>query len=64
MRDGGWGRRAVVTGSVAAGLAGTASVAPAAEFDFFQQGMDGTPEQALEYLETMKKQKRYQRDVY
>jgi len=43
VRDGGWGRRAVVTGSVAAGLAGTASVAPAAEFDFFQQGMDGTP---------------------
>lgn len=32
--------------------------------DSIAKGMDGTPEQALEYLETMKKQKRYQRDVY
>jgi sulfite reductase (NADPH) flavoprotein alpha-component len=32
--------------------------------DSIAKGMDGTPEQAAEYLETMKKQKRYQRDVY
>ena len=32
--------------------------------DSIAKGMDGTPEQALAYLETMKKQKRYQRDVY
>lgn len=43
MSNGGWRRRSVVTGTVAAGLAGTASVAPAAEFDFFLRGTDGTP---------------------
>ena len=32
--------------------------------DSIAKGMNGTPEQAAEYLETMKKQKRYQRDVY
>jgi sulfite reductase (NADPH) flavoprotein alpha-component len=32
--------------------------------DSIALGMDGTPEQAAEYLAGMKKQKRYQRDVY
>ena len=32
--------------------------------DSIAKGMDGTPGQAAEYLESMKKQKRYQRDVY
>jgi sulfite reductase (NADPH) flavoprotein alpha-component len=32
--------------------------------DAIATGMNGTPEQAAEYLATMKKQKRYQRDVY
>jgi sulfite reductase (NADPH) flavoprotein alpha-component len=32
--------------------------------DSIAKGMNGTPEQAAEYLEQMKKQKRYQRDVY
>ena len=32
--------------------------------DAIAKGMNGTPEQAAEYLAGMKKQKRYQRDVY
>jgi sulfite reductase (NADPH) flavoprotein alpha-component len=32
--------------------------------DAIAKGSNGTPEQAAEYLATMKKQKRYQRDVY
>jgi len=32
--------------------------------DAIAKGADSTPEKALEYLENMKKQKRYQRDVY
>jgi sulfite reductase (NADPH) flavoprotein alpha-component len=32
--------------------------------DAIAKGSNGTPEQAAEYLAVMKKQKRYQRDVY
>jgi sulfite reductase (NADPH) flavoprotein alpha-component len=32
--------------------------------DAIAKGLDGTPERAAEYLATMKKQKRYQRDIY
>jgi len=32
--------------------------------DVIARGSNGTLEHAAEYLETMKKQKRYQRDVY
>jgi sulfite reductase (NADPH) flavoprotein alpha-component len=32
--------------------------------DAIAKGANGTPEFAAEYLATMKKQKRYQRDVY
>jgi sulfite reductase (NADPH) flavoprotein alpha-component len=32
--------------------------------DAIAKGSNGTPDHAAEYLATMKKQKRYQRDIY